>query len=243
MRITEEDAHCAAHLCFRDGDDARRAAADDVERLRVGHPHGEPAGHRVGGIRTDRGAGGKGQRISRGIRGDDPDDFAAKPQRVARRDHPRDAAAEPDRDIDHIEVGNRAEQLEPIAGDAAHQQRMVGRDKMQLFLLGELARMLEGRLKIVPGLDQPCAKPLHRAVLLDAVAVRCHDRRCDPQPRRGECYALPVIAGGRGHHPAQVRLRAAQRVEIDEPAADLEGADRRVVLVLDPQLGADPPRQ
>jgi len=68
---------------------------------------------------------------------------------------------------------------------------------MQLFLPGELARVLESRLEIVPGLDKPGAEALHRPVLLDAVAMGCHDRRRDPEPRGGERDALPVIAGGR----------------------------------------------
>src|SRR5215469_11897819 len=52
-----------------------------------------------------------------------------------------------------------------------------------------------------------------------------------------------MIAGGRGDDTAQVRIGAPRLVEIDEPSADLEGADRGVVLVLDPQIGPDPPRQ
>ena len=114
---------------------------------------------------------------------------------------------------------------------------------MQLLPLGELGRVLVGGLEIVPGFDELRAESLHRAVLADVVAVRHDDRRRRGRaaPRQGD--ALPVIAGRRGDHPAQLRLGAPDRVEIDEPAADLEGADRRVVLVLDPQLGADPRRQ
>src|SRR5205814_1300507 len=47
----------------------------------------------------------------------------------------------------------------------------------------------------------------------------------------------------RGHDPPNFGPRPPDRVEIDKAAADLEGADRRMVLVLDPQLGADPPGQ
>jgi len=101
---------------------------------------------------------------------------------------------------------NRAKQLERIAGHTAHQQRVIGRDKMQLFLLGELSRVLEGRLEIVPGFYEPCAEPLHRPVLLDAVAVWHNDRRIEPQPLSGKRNALSVIAGGRGHDTANVRL-------------------------------------
>jgi len=120
---------------------------------------------------------------------------------------------------------------------------MVGADEVPLFALGQLDRVLVGRLEIVPGLDEPRPEPCHRAVLLDAVAVWHDDRRIEPQPRRGERDALPVIARGRGHDAANIGLRPPDLVEIDETAADLEGADRRMVLVLDPQLGAEAARQ
>ena len=60
-----------------------------------------------------------------------------------------------------------------------------------------------------------------------------------PARRGGEGDALAVIAAGRrddaGDAPAAGRFR---RSHVDEAAAHLEGADRRVVLVLDPDLGA-----
>ena len=148
---------------------------------------------------------------------------------------PADAAAEPDRNIDRVEIGHRAKQFETIARDPAHQQRIVGRAQDAVLSASAQAdRVFVGRLEIVPGFDEPRAEALHRPVLLDAVAVRHDDRRLEPEPRRGERDALPVIAGGRADDPANIRLRALDLVEIDEPAADLEGADRRVVLVLDP---------
>ena len=116
-------------------------------------------------------------------------------------------------------------------------------DEVPLFALGQLGRMLERGLEIVPGLDQTRAETCHRPVLLDAVAVGHDDRRIESQSRRGECDALTVIAGSRGHDTPNVRLRPPDSVEVDETAADLEGADRRVVLMLDPQLGAEPAGQ
>ncbi len=114
---------------------------------------------------------------------------------------------------------------------------------MPPFALGQLHRVLERGLKVVPGLDEPRAEAYHRPVLLDAVAVWHDDRRIDSKARSGERDALPVIAGRRSHDAANIGLRPSDCVEIDETAADLERADRGVVLVLDPQLGADPPRQ
>src|SRR5215472_2631478 len=118
---------------------------------------------------------------------------------------------------------------------------MIRLDEMELFALCQIKREFVGGLEIMPGVNEPGAERRHRPVFLDAVAVRRDDRRLDAQARAGECDALPMIAGGRGDDTAQVRMRAPQLVEIDESAADLEGADRRVVLVLDPQLGPDPP--
>ena len=58
-----------------------------------------------------------------------------------------------------------------------------------------------------------------------------------------ESEALPVIAARGGDDPGRIRPLALQPVEIDQPAPHLEGADRRVVLVLDHDIGAEPLRQ
>jgi hypothetical protein len=50
---------------------------------------------------------------------------------------------------------------------------------------------------------------------------------------------LAVIAARRADHAVDMRPLALEPVEIDEPAAHLEGADRRVVLVLDHDFCAD----
>ena len=57
--VGEQDPHRPAHLRLGHRQDARRAAADNVERFRVGDPHGESAGHRVGRIGADRRARGE----------------------------------------------------------------------------------------------------------------------------------------------------------------------------------------
>src|SRR6516165_10584788 len=114
---------------------------------------------------------------------------------------------------------------------------------MQPFALGQGNRIFVGSLEITSCLDEPRDKPLHRAVLFDAVAARDDDRRLDLDPCCRKRDALPVIPRGGGHNTANIWVRALDLVEIDEATAELEGADRRVVLVLDPKLGADPPRQ
>src|SRR3546814_13310360 len=57
-------------------------------------------------------------------------------------------------------------------------------------------------------------------------------------PPCGEADGLAVIAACRGDDSRGTRSAAHELVHIDEAAADLEGADRRVVLVLDPHLDA-----
>ena len=111
---------------------------------------------------------------------------------------------------------------------------------MQLLALSEADCVLAGGLEIVARLDQPRAERAHREVLFAAVAVRHDDRRRETQPGSGIGNALAVIAAGRGDDAPHVRFGTTQIVEIDETAAQFEGADRRVVLVLDPDLGTDP---
>ena len=45
---------------------------------------------------------------------------------------------------------------------------------------------------------------------------------------------LAVIAGRRRYDARKTRLRPPDRVEVNQAAPDLEGADRRMVLMLDP---------
>ena len=166
----------------------------------VGHPHGQAVGDRVGRIGMDRPAGGKGQRVGRGLGGDDADDLGGQAQGVARGDDPGNAAAEPDRHIDDIEIGHGAKQFEAVARHPAHQQRMIRADEVQVVALGQCNRVLVGGLEIVAFLDQPRAERRHCLVLLDAVAVGHDDRRGEAEPRGGKGDALPVIAAGRRHH-------------------------------------------
>ena len=99
------------------------------------------------------------------------------------------------------------------------------------------------RLKIRAMLDQFGAERAHRAVLLDRIALWHVDHRRHAVTAGGEGKALPVIAARGGNDPGRVRRLALQPVEIDQPAAHLEGADRRVVLVLDHDGRAEPLRQ
>ena len=99
---------------------------------------------------------------------------------------------------------------------------------------------LERGLEVVALFDQLRAERLHRAVLAGAVAVRDDERGGNAVARRGKGDRLPVVAARGGDHPFHRASRAPQVIEIHEPAAHLEGADRRVVFVLDPDRAAAP---
>src|SRR5690606_21565624 len=66
------------------------------------------------------------------------------------------------------------------------------------------------------------------------------DHGAKPMLPRGVGDGLAVVAGGRGNHAGRARLAALQFVEIDEPPPDFESPDRSVILMLDPNLDAEP---
>src|SRR3546814_20992742 len=78
----------------------------------------------------------------------------------------------------------------------------------------------------------------HRRILLDAVAARHHDDGPEAMPACGEADGLAVFAACRGDDSRGIRSAAPELVHIDEAAAALEGADRRVVIMLAPHTGA-----
>src|SRR6516164_3612198 len=73
---------------------------------------------------------------------------------------------------------------------------------------------------------------MHRCVLLDRIAARYYDRHGNTNACSGKSQRLAVIATRCGGDPLHLRARSFQPVEIDDPAAHLERANRRVVLVL-----------
>src|SRR5690606_13845682 len=85
-------------------------------------------------------------------------------------------------------------------------------------------------------LDHLGAKGTHRRVLLAGIAVWHQDADAQARLTRSQCEALAMVAAGGRDQPAHLRLAAQQCVDIDQPAAHLEGRSGSVVLVLDPQL-------
>src|SRR5262245_63210730 len=112
---------------------------------------------------------------------------------------------------------------------------MKGSDHVKPAVLRKGPRVLERGLEVVPVLDQLGTERAHRSVLLHAVAMGHDDRRADSVLAGAESDGLPVVAS-RCRHDALVYF---QLRKIHEAAAQLESADRRVVLVLQPHLGPD----
>ncbi len=82
------------------------------------------------------------------------------------------------------------------------------------------------------------AKRLHRGILFPAVAAR-HDDRCpDAVYARRKSDRLSVVAARCADYAGGFCAARNKLVEVDETTAYLEGAGRRVILVLDPQIGA-----
>jgi hypothetical protein len=118
---------------------------------------------------------------------------------------------------------------------------MEGRDELEAALLGQLRRKLLRVIEIAAVLDQFGTEGPHRGILLDRVAARHHDRGMHPEVTRRERETLAVVPPGRAEDAADVRTLSCKAVEIDETASHLEGADRRVVLVLHDDRAPEPP--
>ena len=90
-------------------------------------------------------------------------------------------------------------------------------------------------------LDQFGSERPHRGVLLHRIAVRHDDGGGKAVARGREGNALAVIAAGRAYHPTRFGPVALEAIHVDHAAAHLEGAGRRMVLVLHPDLAAGAP--
>ena len=105
---------------------------------------------------------------------------------------------------------------------------------------GQRLAVLPGLVEVAAVLDQLRPPGLDRLDLDGVGHLGDADHRPDPEPLRRPGDRLAVVAGGGGDHaPGPLGwLEPGQQVD---PAADLEGAGRLVVLMLDPHLGAGGP--
>jgi len=81
-------------------------------------------------------------------------------------------------------------------------------------------------------------KASYGSVLLGIITERHNDGSKNAQSARREAGALAVVTAGRGDDAGNVRVLVFQGLHEGQPAARLEGVDRRVVLVLAPDLAA-----
>jgi hypothetical protein len=67
-----------------------------------------------------------------------------------------------------------------------------------------------------------------------------NDGHSNAGARAGECQRLAVISTGRANDASNFRTLSLEAIEKDNAAAYLEGADRRMVLMLHHDLDAKP---
>src|SRR5215469_7766379 len=99
--------------------------------------------------------------------------------------------------------------------------------------------MFPRRLIILAVLDQSCPLRPHRGVFLDAVAVRDDDDRRQPEPLRGQCDRLPVIAPRCRNQAARLGRALYQFFHVHDRGAGLERACRGLVFMFHPDLRAE----
>ena len=167
-----------------------------------------------------------------GAGGLDADDLRLPAEPRPDEPAPAGAAAAADRDEHDVGVRQVVENLERVGRDTGNQQRLVGRVHIAqavgpLQLLDALARLVE----VAPELHDVGAERAHGRVLVGVVAEWNDNRARHTFALARERNRLPVVAG-RGGDDAAPLVGGEVRDQI-QPAADLEGARRIVVLVLD----------
>ena len=179
-------------------------------------------------------------RVRRKALGDDAHDLGVEPEQVAHGDDAADPRTEPDRHVHDVERAG-GEQLARVRRDAGDEIAVIRRHEMRVRVGRDERRGVRFRfVEITAVHDELRAERAHRGVLLRRVAFGHDDRRAQSGPRRGERDALPVVPARRADEPRHVRRALAQRRDVRQPAAHLERAERRMVLVLEPQLDAEP---
>ena len=189
-------------------------------------------------VQSHRMARREGARIGIGAGGLHADDLGGQSQQIARADGAADTGPETDRHIQRIQLRRAAEQFQRIGRDAGYQVGCEGRREFQALGGGDAGGFLARRFEIRAMLDQPRTERAHRRVLLHAVAVRHDDRHGHAVALPGIGERLPVVAARRRDDAGDIGALARKTFDIDQAAAQLEGAGWRVVLVLDPDIRA-----
>ena len=118
---------------------------------------------------------------------------------------------------------------------AGFQCDIGGRTARQFARLRQCHRVLAAGLEVRAVLDQLRTQCAHGGVLLAAVAVRHDDQRGHAVTRSGKGDGLAVVATGGADDAGRALLARRhaghQAVEVHQPAAQLERADRGVVCL------------
>jgi hypothetical protein len=140
--------------------------------------------------------------------------------------------------VHHVELRHGEHELPPVGADAAQQVGVKAGHHVGAAFGGQANSEFAAFLEVVAVFDQRHAQRAHGGVFLQRVAVRNHDGAGHAVGARGPAYALAVVAACGADDVRGQFAAPLQRFEISEPTAQLEGADRRVVFVLDPAVGA-----
>jgi hypothetical protein len=107
-------------------------------------------------------------------------------------------------------------------------------------MFGAALGLLAGGLKILAVLDQVRPECPHGAIFLDRIAIRHEDGHRHAVAARRESQTLAVISCCGRDQSGGVWPLALQAIDIDESAPHLEGAGRRMVLMLDDSGRTEP---
>ena len=169
------------------------------------------------------------------------DDLDTRPRRLGHDGRARRAAAASDGHDHGVDVGAFLQDLERVRADARDQVRFVaGVDIAIAVLRREPLAVLAG-LVIVAALQEHLGAEIAHGLDLHRIrAFGRDDSGTHPKDLRRKCDRLAMVASRGGDHAARPRRGVQLRDQV-HAAANLEGAGRQQVVVLDPDLGSGQP--
>src|SRR5205823_3712696 len=169
----------------------------------------------------------------------DPNDLDLGINGLGRDTGARRAAAAADRHDDDLYIRLLFHDFQRLGRDAGDQVRLVPRVDVSVAVLrGQPLTMFASLIEVLAVANDLRAKPADRFDLDRVRAFGYADDRPNSEESRGIGDRLSVVSGGGSDDTAASLVVGQLRHQID-PAADLEGADRLVVLVFDPGLRAN----
>src|ERR1019366_7095823 len=240
VRVVEYRPHGRRHLVVVHHRHARNVRAHYFQRPCIGSRHRHPIRQPRPRRRHHHFAPRERFVVRPRVRRHHPHNLRLHPQRRPRRAHPQNPRPHADRHKRHVDCLHRAEQFPRIRRRPLPQPLVKRRHVVVPLRLRPAVSLLPRLLEILSVLHQPGAQRSHRPILPRTVAVRHIHHRVHPFAPRRERHRLPEVpARGRYRHPRRA-ARFPQSPEIHQAAADLEGPQRPVILVLHPDLAPRP---